>query len=171
MNEKPISVLTDVEQEEVAKQVSRYNIIAIPVVDEENKLLGIITVDDVVDVIREEATEDFFRMAGAGKDREILLKSTYDAAKLRFPWLLATWAGGIFASIIIGKYQVLLTNWIILAAYMPIIVGMGGNIGTQSSTIIVRGLSTGRVSKDAWAPCAGRREPVRGRSRSPSFDR
>ena len=150
MNEKPISVLTDVEQEEVAKQVSRYNIIAIPVVDEENKLLGIITVDDVVDVIREEATEDFFRMAGAGKDREILLKSTYDAAKLRFPWLLATWAGGIFASIIIGKYQVLLTNWIILAAYMPIIVGMGGNIGTQSSTIIVRGLSTGRVSKDAW---------------------
>ena len=150
MNEKPISVLTDVEQEEVAKQVSRYNIIAIPVVDEENKLLGIITVDDVVDVIREEATEDFFRMAGAGKDREILLKSTYDAAKLRFPWLLATWAGGIFASVIIGKYQVLLTNWIILAAYMPIIVGMGGNIGTQSSTIIVRGLSTGRVSIDAW---------------------
>lgn len=150
MNEKPISVLTDVEQEEVAKQVSRYNIIAIPVVDEENKLLGIITVDDIVDVIREEATEDFFRMAGAGKDREILLKSTYDAAKLRFPWLLATWAGGIFASMIIGKYQVLLTNWIILAAYMPIIVGMGGNIGTQSSTIIVRGLSTGRVSIDAW---------------------
>ena len=150
MNEKPISVLTDVEQEEVAKQVSRYNIIAIPVVDEENKLLGIITVDDIVDVIREEATEDFFRMAGAGKDREILLKSTYDAAKLRFPWLLATWAGGIFASVIIGKYQVLLTNWIILAAYMPIIVGMGGNIGTQSSTIIVRGLSTGRVSIDAW---------------------
>ena len=150
MNEKPISVLTDVEQEEVAKQVSRYNIIAIPFVDEENKLLGIITVDDIVDVIREEATEDFFRMAGAGKDREILLKSTYDAAKLRFPWLLATWAGGIFASVIIGKYQVLLTNWIILAAYMPIIVGMGGNIGTQSSTIIVRGLSTGRVSIDAW---------------------
>jgi len=150
MNEKPISVSTDVEQEEVAKQVSRYNIIAIPVVDGENKLLGIITVDDVVDVIREEATEDFFRMAGAGKDREILLKSTFGAAKLRFPWLLATWAGGIFASVIIGTYTNLLTDHIILAAYMPIIVGMGGNIGTQSSTIIVRGLSTGRVSVKTW---------------------
>ena len=150
MNERPISVLTDMEQEEVAKQVSRYNIIAIPVVDEENKLLGIITVDDVIDVIREEATEDFFRMAGAGKDREILLKSTYGAARLRFPWLLVTWAGGIFASIIIGTYKDLITDWIILAAYMPIIVGMGGNIGTQSSTIIVRGLSTGRVSINAW---------------------
>lgn len=151
MNETPISVTTDIEQGEVAKLVSRYNIIAIPVVDKENKLLGIITIDDVVDVIREEATEDFFQMAGAGKDREILLKSTFEAARLRFPWLLATWFGGIIASIIIGVYKDLLTNWIILAAYMPIIVGMGGNIGTQSSTIIVRGLATGRVSlKSTW---------------------
>ena len=152
MNETPISVTTDIEQGEVAKLVSRYNIIAIPVVDKENKLLGIITIDDVVDVIREEATEDFFRMAGAGKDREILLKSTFGAAKLRFPWLLATWFGGIIASMIIGLYKDLLTNWIILAAYMPIIVGMGGNIGTQSSTIIVRGLATGRVTlKSTWS--------------------
>ncbi|MCH7819200.1 MAG: magnesium transporter [Candidatus Marinimicrobia bacterium] len=152
MNETPISVTTDIEQGEVAKLVSRYNIIAIPVVDKENKLLGIITIDDVVDVIREEATEDFFRMAGAGKDREILLKSTFGAAKLRFPWLLATWFGGIIASIIIGVYKDLLTNWIVLAAYMPIIVGMGGNIGTQSSTIIVRGLATGRVTlKSTWS--------------------
>ncbi len=152
MNEAPISVTTEIEQGEVAKLVSRYNIIAIPVVDKENKLLGIITVDDVVDVIREEATEDFFRMAGAGKDREILLKSTFEASKLRFPWLLATWFGGIIASIIIGVYKDFLTNWIIIAAYMPIIVGMGGNIGTQSSTIIVRGLATGRVTlKSTWS--------------------
>ena len=151
MNEKPISVSTEIEQGEVAQLVSRYNIIAIPVVDSENKLLGIITVDDIIDVIREEATEDFFRMAGAGKDREILLKSTFGAAKLRFPWLLATWLGGIVASLIIGLYKDFLANWIIIAAYMPIIVGMGGNIGTQSSTIIVRGLATGRVTfKSSW---------------------
>jgi len=152
MNETPITVTTEIEQGEVAKLVSRYNIIAIPVVDKENKLLGIITVDDVVDVIREEATEDFFQMAGAGKDREILLKSTFEASRLRFPWLLATWFGGIIASIIIGVYKDFLTNWIIVAAYMPIIVGMGGNIGTQSSTIIVRGLATGRVTlKSTWS--------------------
>lgn len=151
MNETPISVTTDIEQGEVAKLVSRYNIIAIPVVDKENKLLGIITIDDVVDVIREEATEEFFQMAGAGKDREILLKSTFENARLRFPWLFATWTGGIIASIIIGVYKDFLTDWIIIAAYMPIIVGMGGNIGTQSSTIIVRGLATGRVTlKGTW---------------------
>jgi magnesium transporter len=125
--------------------VSQYNFLAVPVVDAEDKLLGIITVDDVVDIIREEATEDFLQMVGAGKDREILLKSSWDNARMRFPWLFASWVGGILAAFIIGAFDNILQSTIVLAAFIPVIIGMGGNIGTQSSTIIVRGLATGRV--------------------------
>ena len=140
-----VAVTTDTDQEEVARQVSRYNLLAIPVVDADNTLLGIVTVDDVVDVIREEATEDFLQMAGIGKDREILMKSTWENARLRLPWLFASWIGGTAAVYIIGWYQEMLTNIVALAAFIPVIVGMGGNIGTQSSTIIIRGIATGRV--------------------------
>ena len=103
------------------------------------------TVDDVVDVIREEATEDFLQMAGAGKDREILLKSSWENAKARLPWLFASWVGGIIAVNIIGAFEHMLESILALAAFIPVIIGMGGNIGTQSSTIIVRGMATGRV--------------------------
>ena len=119
---------------------------AVPVVNSDNILLGIVTVDDVVDVIREEATEDFLQMAGAGKDREILLKSSWDSAKIRIPWLLASWTGGIIASYVIGNFEKILENTIVLVSFIPIIIGMGGNIGTQSSTIIVRGMATGRIT-------------------------
>ena len=108
-------------------------------------MLGIVTVDDVVDVIREEATEDFLQMAGAGKDREILLKSSWGNARARLPWLFASWVGGVGAVAIIGVFKNMLETTIALAAFIPVIIGMGGNIGTQSSTIIVRGLATGRV--------------------------
>ena len=139
------SVRPETDQEDVAQIVAQYNYLAVPVVDAENYLLGIVTVDDVVDVIREEATEDFLQMAGAGKDREILLKSSWENAKVRLPWLFASWMGGIVAASIIGSYQHMLENIIALAAFIPIIIGMGGNIGTQSSTIIVRGMATGRI--------------------------
>ena len=138
-------VRPETDQEDVAQIVAQYNYLAVPVVDAENYLLGIVTVDDVVDVIREEATEDFLQMAGAGKDREILLKSSWENAKVRLPWLFASWMGGIVAASIIGSYQHMLENIIALAAFIPIIIGMGGNIGTQSSTIIVRGMATGRI--------------------------
>jgi magnesium transporter len=108
-------------------------------------MLGIVTVDDVVDVIREEATEDFLQMAGAGKDREILLKSSWENAKSRLPWLFASWVGGIIAAFIIGTYNHMLEATVALAAFIPVIIGMGGNVGTQSSTIVVRGIATGRV--------------------------
>jgi len=139
------SVRPETDQEDVAQIVAQYNYLAVPVVDNENYLLGIVTVDDVVDVIREEATEDFLQMAGAGKDREILLKSSWENAKVRLPWLFASWMGGIVAASIIGSYQHMLEDIIALAAFIPIIIGMGGNIGTQSSTIIVRGMATGRI--------------------------
>ncbi len=140
-----VSVHTDTDQEEVAKIVARYNILAVPVVDGNNVLVGIVTVDDVLDIIREEATEDILRMAGAGDDlveSDSLLKS----ARIRLPWLLASWIGGVIAFLVIGYYEDTLNKLVYLAAFIPIIMGMGGNIGTQSSTIIVRGLATGQFN-------------------------
>ena len=139
------SVRPETDQEDVAQIVAQYNYLAVPVLDADDQLIGIVTVDDVVDVIREEATEDFLKMAGAGKDREILLKSSWENAKARLPWLFASWIGGIFAATIIGAYEHMLESIIALAAFIPVIIGMGGNIGTQSSTIIVRGMATGRI--------------------------
>lgn len=146
MNPKVIAVSTDTDQEEVAHIVSQYNILAVPVVDPAYSLIGIVTVDDVIDVIREEATEDFLQMAGAGKDREILLKSTIDNALTRAPWLFASWIGGVLAAIVISLFEHELKQVLALAAFIPIVMGMGGNIGTQSSTIVVRGIATGRIN-------------------------
>ncbi|NOZ07526.1 MAG: magnesium transporter [FCB group bacterium] len=146
MQSEFIAVAPETDQEQVATLVSRYNYLAIPVVDSDNKLVGVITVDDVIDVLREEATEDILKMAGVGDDREILLKSSTESVKARFPWLMATWVGGIFSMTIIGFFDNLLTTTVALAAFIPVILGMGGNIGTQTSSIIVRGIATGRVN-------------------------
>lgn len=139
------AVLPETDQEEVARIVARYNYLAVPVVDLEGRLLGIVPVEEVVDVIREEATEDFLQMAGVGRDREILLKSAWENAKSRLPWLFASLIGGILAAIIIGRFEHILQSVLALAAFIPVVIGMGGNIGTQSSTIVVRGIATGRV--------------------------
>lgn len=146
MNSNVISVNTDTDQGEVAHVVSKYNFLAVPVVDSNYTLVGIVTVDDIIDVIREEASEEFLQMAGAGKDREILLKSTKDNALIRAPWLFASWIGGVMAMIIIGAFEEELAKVIALASFIPVVIGMGGNIATQSSTIIVRGIATGRVN-------------------------
>ncbi len=148
MNSNVISVTTDTDQGEVAQIVARYNILAVPVVDSNYTLVGIVTVDDIIDVIREEASEEFLQMAGAGKDREILLKSTKENAFIRAPWLFASWIGGVTVMVIIGSFQNELSKVIALASFIPIVLGMGGNIATQSSTIIVRGLATGRINLD-----------------------
>ena len=145
MTKKVQTVRPETDQEEVARIVSQYNFLAVPVIDSDEKLLGIVTVDAVVDVIREEATEDFLKMVGAGEDREILLKSSWENARIRLPWLFASWIGGIIAAYIIGVFDDVLQNTLALAAFIPVIIGMGGNVGTQSSTMIVRGLATGRV--------------------------
>ncbi len=146
MNTKVISVKPETDQEEVARIISRYDLLAIPVTDKENKLLGIVTVDDIIDVLREEATEDFLQMAGVGKDREILLKSPYEETKMRLPWLFATFIGGVIVSMIVSGFGDLINQFVLLAAFMPITAGMAGNVATQSSTIMVRGIATGRVN-------------------------
>jgi magnesium transporter len=145
------TVKTDMDQEEVAKIVARYDILAVPVVDDTNKLVGIVTVDDVIDIIREEATEDILKMVGAGEEF-IETKSIYKNIKMRMPWLFASCVGGIIASFIIGYFQSSLSKLAYLAAFIPVIMGMGGNVGVQSATITVRGLATGRLSiRDIWS--------------------
>lgn len=146
MVEDIVSIPPETDQEEVARLASRYNFVAVPVVDDENKLIGVVTVDDIIDVLREEATEDLLQMAGLGRDTDIILKSTWETTKKRFPWLLATYIGGLIAAMVIGIFHTTLSDFVILTSFIPIIAGMGGNIGTQSSTIITRGLLTGRVN-------------------------
>ncbi len=146
MNPHAISVATATPQSEVAHIVSQYNFLAVPVVDSSYKLVGIVTVDDVIDVIREEATEEFLQMAGVGKDQEILFKPVLANAAARGPWLFATLMGGVAAAFIVTFFQDELAKVLALAAFMPVVAGMGGNIGTQSSTLVVRGLATGRVN-------------------------
>ena len=146
-----VAVKTDMDQEEVAKIVARYDILAVPVVDDTNKLVGIVTVDDVIDIFRKEATEDILKMAGAGEEF-IETQSVFRSTRIRLPWLFASCLGGVIAFLIIGHFEASLSQFAILAAFLPVIMGMGGNIGTQSSTIVVRGLATGRFnSRDIWS--------------------
>lgn len=150
MTKDIIYVRTDTDQEEVARMVSRYDILAVPVVDENKILKGIVTIDDVVDILRQEATEDMLKMAGAGEEF-IETKSVLTSIKTRMPWLFASCIGGILASYVIGSFSGSLTKYAFLAAFIPVIMGMGGNIGIQSSTIVVRGLATGRILiSDLW---------------------
>jgi magnesium transporter len=137
-----VRVATSDDQEVVARLVARYNLLALPVVDEGNRLVGIITVDDVIDVIREEATEDMLKMVGAGDDFDT---SVPQAVRTRLPWLFASWVGGVGASLIIHGFEARLEQVSLLAAFIPVILGMGGNAGTQSLTVVTRGLALGRI--------------------------
>jgi magnesium transporter len=144
------SVRTDMDQEEVARIVARYDILAVPVVQEDNRLVGIVTVDDVIDIFRHEATEDMLKMAGAGEEF-VETKSVLKSTRMRLPWLFASCIGGVIAFFIIGYFEASLTKITFLAAFIPVIMGMGGNIGTQSATIVVRGLATNRLhTGDLW---------------------
>jgi len=145
------SVETGMDQEEVAKIVARYDILAVPVVDDTNRLVGIVTVDDIIDIIREEATKDILKMAGAGEEF-IETQSVFKSTKTRLPWLFASCVGGIIAFFIISRFEGSLSKLAYLAAFIPVIMNMGGNIGTQSSSIVVRGLATGQLNvRDIWA--------------------
>jgi magnesium transporter len=138
-----VSVTSDTDQEDVARMVARYNFMAIPVVDHTYRLVGVVTVDDIIDVIRLEATEDILKMAGAGDELE--QSSVWRAAKARLPWLMASFGGGIAAAGLIGVYEESIAKVGALAAFIPIVLGMGGNVGIQSATIVTRGLALGRI--------------------------
>lgn len=140
-----LRVRTDMDQEEVAELVAKYNILAIPVVDEHGKLMGLITVDDVIDVMRDEATEDILRMAGTSEDELLLGFKSLKIARLRLPWLLSTLIGGVITGSLMWHFKATLEQAIMLISFIPVITGMGGNVGGQTSTIIVRGFATGKI--------------------------
>jgi magnesium transporter len=142
-----ISVRSDTDQEEVARQVASYNLLAIPVVDEENKLVGIITVDDVIDVIKDEATEDIYRLAGVSTDERVFTPMT-ESLRKRFPWLIVNLATAFIATGVIALFDATTAAWVGLVKFLPIVPGMGGNAATQTLTVIVRGLALGELT---WA--------------------
>ena len=140
-----ISVPVTMDQEEVASIVARYDLLAVPVVDEFNKLVGIVTVDDVIDVLRDEATEDMMLMAGIG-DEDVALQSTGAAIRIRVPWLFAGIVGLMGAAGLIRAFEDKIEAVAALAAFIPVVVGLSGNVGVQSSTIVVRGIAMGQVN-------------------------
>ncbi|MFH1154192.1 MAG: magnesium transporter [Pseudomonadota bacterium] len=151
MTKDIVSVKTYTDSEDVARLVARYDYLAIPVVDDDNKLVGIVTVDDVIDIISEEATGDILKMAGVGEDY-IETQTIFRGTRIRLPWLFTSFLGGLTAFYIIGQFTGSLAKFAYLAAFIPVITGMGGNIGTQSSTIVVRGIATGRINtRDLWS--------------------
>ena len=145
MTTEVFNVRTDMDQEEVARVVEKYNILAVPVVDDNNRLKGIITVDDVIDVIRQEATEDIYKMAGASEEELLYGNKSFKIARLRLPWLLINLFGGVITGYLMWLFKLTLKEIIALISFIPVITGMGGNVGGQSATIMVRGFATGRI--------------------------
>jgi len=145
MTADPISAREDMDQEEVARLVASYNLLAIPVVEESNKLVGIITVDDVIDVIKDEATEDIYRLAGVAGDERVFTPPT-ESLRKRLPWLAVNLATAFLASAVVGMFEGSITQVAALAIFMPIVAGMGGNAATQTLTVIVRGIALGELT-------------------------
>jgi magnesium transporter len=140
-----LSVRVDTDQEEVARLVASYNLLAIPVVDEENKLVGVITVDDVIDVIKDEATEDIYRLAGVAGDERAFTPAG-ESLRKRLPWLGVNLVTAFMAASVVALFEGTISQITALAVFMPIVAGMGGNAATQTLTVIVRGIALGEVS-------------------------
>jgi magnesium transporter len=141
------AVTPELDQEDVGRMVSRYNLVAVPVIDAQGKLLGRIQHDDVLDVLEEEANEDILHMAGANPNEPELVYTDQllKIASVRLPWLLATLVGLTIPALLVWAFQLSFPHMLALIPFIPVIGAMGGNVGTQSSTIVVRGFATGRV--------------------------
>jgi magnesium transporter len=144
MEEEFISVTTDVDQEEVGRIVQRYDLVSLPVLDEGGHLMGRITIDDVVDVIREEAEEDMQIMSGVAGGEEPT-DSVFRISRGRLPWLLVGLVGAGLSGLVIGSFEHTLEQAVVLASFIPIVMAMAGNVGIQSSAIAVQGLASGEV--------------------------
>jgi len=144
------SVLVDVDQEEVARMFEKYDLVSLPVVDAESHLLGRITVDDIVDVMEEETSEDLYRIAGLQEDDSIL-NPPMESVKKRLPWLFLNLFTAFASVIVIGAFEDTLQVMVVLALFMPVVAGLGGNAGSQTLTLVVRGLAIGEVdSTNSW---------------------
>jgi magnesium transporter len=148
-DEEVRSVTGDMDREEVARLVAKYDLVAVPVVDHQHRLLGMITVDDVIDILHEEASEDIFRMAGSDA-AELERRSPRRVALMRLPWILTTLLIELVAGVVIHYFDQTLARVILLASFMPVIQAISGNTGLQSVTMVVRGLATGQVRLERW---------------------
>jgi len=147
METNVIFVYTDTDKEDVARLFDRYNFLALPVVDKEKRLVGIVTVDDAMDVLREENTEDFVKMAAIQPvDEEYLKTSVFTHARHRIMWLLILMLSATVTGLLITRYETAFASLPILVSFIPMIMGTGGNCGSQSSTMVIRGLATGEFS-------------------------
>jgi magnesium transporter len=144
-NRDPMKVNTDLDQEEVAKIFQRYDLLSIPVVDSENRLVGRITIDDIVDVLEEEIFEDFYKMAGLNVE-EGALDPPMRSIWMRAPWLFVNLGTAFLAASVVKIFQSTIEQFVVLAVLMPIVAGMGGNAATQAITVVVRGLALGELS-------------------------
>ncbi|WP_448522347.1 magnesium transporter [Pseudothermotoga sp.] len=151
MDDQPVYVYATTDQEEVAQIMRKYDLVAVPVVDSEQRLIGIITIDDVVDVIDEEATEDIQKMSSiVVTEQSYFHTSSWQFFINRLPWLVALLLLGTLSSGIIAKFETLLASLPIIAAFMPAMVDTGGNIGSQISALVIRGMALGEIEQKDW---------------------
>jgi len=134
------------DQEEVARQAARYDLLAVPVVDDQNRLVGIVTVDDIIDVVEEEAAEDLLRMAGTSESEVLYEERTLRIARLRLPSLLAALAGLLVTGVLLERFQVGYRDALFLLAFVPVVMGLAGSIGHQASAVALRALASGRLA-------------------------
>jgi magnesium transporter len=148
MEENTISVQTTDDQEEVAVLFKKYDLLSVPVLDHENRLVGIITIDDIIDVIEQEGTEDFYKMAAMeATDDTYLSTGVFALAKKRIVWLMVLMVSATITGNIIGHFQSVLHSALSLAVFIPMLMGTGGNAGAQSSTLIIRGMAIGELKR------------------------
>lgn len=145
-----IQVLAMSDQEEAARLVSKYNLLSAPVVEEGNRLVGVLLIDDVLDIIHREASEDIAKMAGT-RPEEFGAHNILKVVRLRLPWLAASILGGLLVSVVIRHFEGTLIKVVALASFMPLIAAMGGNVGAQSATIVVRSLAMGHLQMKEWS--------------------
>jgi len=155
MDPEVISVNPYTDREEVANIVQKYDLLAVPVVDDDGVLKGIVTVDDVIEAIEEEVSEDMFRIAGTG-EKDPIHGSIRKKVWLRLPWLMVTLLGGLAICRVVGGFQGSISKVVALASFLPLIPLMGGNVAIQASTIIVRGIATGDIVRGNLARVIGR---------------
>lgn len=148
MNERVVSVSVSEDQEEVARMIKDYDFLAMPVVDFQQHLLGIITVDDIIDVLDEEASDDYSKLA-AVSDMDTFDKGPFTAAKKRLPWLILLTFLGMFTANLMGMFEATLDKVALLAVFIPLIAGMAGNSGTQALAVAVRGIATGDIEEES----------------------
>lgn len=154
MDTNLVTVQADVDQEEAARLLKQYRLLALPVVDEHGHVLGTVTADDLLDVLEDEATEDMFRMVGVSEEED--LRGVWRSVRYRLPWLLVNVAALLAAAWVVSRFEDTLARVAIIAAFLPVVGGIGGNAGMQTLTVVVRSLALGRLEARNVARVAGR---------------